>query len=56
MDTDSFTACIKIEDIYVQIAKDVATRFDTSNSKLARSLHRGKNKKVINAVGLIRDE
>ena len=30
-DTISFTVSMEIEDIYVQIAKDIATRFDTSN-------------------------
>ena len=52
-DTDTFIACMEIEDIYVHIAKDVATRFDTSNYKLDRPLHTAKNKKVI---GLIKDE
>ena len=52
-DTISFTVSMEIEDIYVQIAKDIATRFDTSNYKLDRPLHRGKNKKLI---GLIKDE
>ena len=31
MDTDSFVVCIKTEDIYVHIANNVETRFDTSN-------------------------
>ena len=31
MDTDSFVVCIKTEDIYVDIANNVETRFDTSN-------------------------
>ena len=31
MDTNSFKVYIKTEDIYVDIAKDVETRFDTSN-------------------------
>ena len=31
MDTDSFIVYIKIKDIYSDIAKDVETRFDTSN-------------------------
>ena len=29
MDTNSFIAYIKTEDIYVDVAKDVETRFDT---------------------------
>ena len=31
MDTDSFVVCIKTEDIYTDIAKDIETRFDTSS-------------------------
>ena len=31
MDKDSFIVYIKIDDIYKDIAKDVETRFDTSN-------------------------
>ena len=38
---------------YVDIAKYVETRFDTSNHELKRPLAKGKNKKVI---GLIKDE
>ena len=34
MDTDSVIAYIKTEGIYVDIAKDVEARFDTSNYKL----------------------
>ena len=34
MDTDSFIAHIKTDDIYKDIAEDVKTRFDTSNYKL----------------------
>ena len=40
-------------DIYKDIAKDVETRFDTSNYELDRPLPKGKNKKVI---GLMKDE
>ena len=47
MDTDSFMAYIKTEDIYVDIAKDVETRFDISNYELDKLLPTGKNKKVI---------
>ena len=36
--------CIKTEDIYVDIAKDVETRFDTSKFELERPLPKGKNK------------
>ena len=42
MDTDRFTAYIKTEDIYSDIAKDFETRFDTSNYELNRPLPKGK--------------
>ena len=45
-------AYIKTEDIYVDIAKDVQARSDTSNYELERSLLRGKNK----VIGLMKDE
>ena len=41
------------EDIFVGIAKDVKTRFDTSNYKLDRPLPKRKSKRVI---GLIKYE
>ena len=47
MDIDSFIVYIKTEDIFPDIAKDVETRFDTSNYELDRQLPKGKNKKVI---------
>ena len=53
MDTDSFVASIKTQDIYSDIAKHVETRFNTSNYKLDRQLCKGKNKKVI---GLMKDQ
>ena len=53
MDTDTFIVYIKTEDIYVDIAKDVKTRLDTSTYKLDRSLPKGKSKRVI---GLMKDE
>ena len=34
MDTDSFIVYIKTEDIYVNIAKDVETRFDAASNEL----------------------
>ena len=34
INTDSFMVYIKTEDIYSDIAKDVETRFDTSNHEL----------------------
>ena len=57
MDTDSFIVYIKTDDIYKDIAKDVETRFDTSNYELEcnsiyRPLPKGKNKKV---TGLMKD-
>ena len=46
MDIDSFVVCIKRKFCsYVDFAKDVATRFDTSIYELKRPLPRGKNKK-----------
>ena len=42
MDTCSFTVYIKTEDIYVDIAKVVETRFNTSNYELDTPLHKGK--------------
>ena len=40
-DINSFTVYIKPEDIYADIAKDVETRFDTSNYELERPLGKG---------------
>ena len=42
MDTDSFIVVIKTDDIYKDIAKDVGTRFDTSNYELDRPLPKEK--------------
>ena len=53
IDTESFIVHIKTNDIYKDIVKDVATRFNTSNYELDRPLPKGKNKKVI---GLMKDE
>ena len=39
--TDSFTVYLKAERIYINIAKDVETEFDTSNHELDRRLSRG---------------
>ena len=45
LDTDSNTARRrKNRNIYVDIVKDVETRFDTSNYELDRPLAKGKNK------------
>ena len=53
MDTDSFIAYIKTDDIYKDIAEDVETRFNTSDYELDRPLSKGKNKKVI---GFMKDK
>ena len=53
MDTDSFKVHLKTEDIYVDNALDVDTRFDTSNSDVHRLLPKSIKKKVI---GLMKDE
>ena len=53
INTDSFIAHVKTDDIYKDITEDVETRFDTSNFELYRPLPKGKNKKV---VGLMKDE
>ena len=45
MDTDSFIFYIKTEDVYIAIAKDVETRFNTSNYELERQLPRQKKMK-----------
>ena len=42
-----FIVYIKTEDTYSDIAKDIITRFDTSNYELDRSLPKVKNKKII---------
>ena len=47
MGTDSFTVYIKTEGIYIDVVKDVETRFDTSNYKLDRPLPKGKNYNVL---------
>ena len=48
-----FTIYIKPKGIYVDIAKYVETRFDTSNCELEGQLFKWKNKEVI---GLMKDE
>ena len=47
MDTDSFIVYIKTDDIYKDIAKDIETRFGTSNYEFDRPLTKRNNKKVI---------
>ena len=46
IDIDFFTVYIKKEDIYNNIAKDLAARLDISNCKLKKPLPREKNTKV----------
>ena len=53
MDTDSFIVYIKTNDCYVDVTKDVETKFGTSNCELKRSLPRRKSE---NIVGLMKDE
>ena len=53
MNTDSFIVYIKTVDIYKDFAKDVETRFDTSDYELNRPLPKRKTKTVI---GLMKDE
>ena len=54
MDTDSFMANLKKDDIYKDIAKDIETRFDNSNYELNRPFTKVKKKK--NISGLMKDE
>ena len=51
--TDSFILNVKAKDVYKYTAKDVETRFDTSNLELRRPFPKAKNEKLI---GLIKDE
>ena len=44
---DNFILCIETKDISVDIAKNVETRFDTSNYELKRLLPKVKGKKGI---------
>ena len=52
-DTDSFIIYIKTEHIYLDISKDIETRFDTAHYEFERLLPRGKCKTVL---GLMKDE
>ena len=45
MDTDSFIAHVKTDDIYKDTAEDVETRFDTSSFELDRPLPKRRKKK-----------
>ena len=51
MDTHSFRVYIKTGDIYVDIAKDAETKFDTSNYELELPFSKGKKK----VIGLMKD-
>ena len=51
MDPGSVIVYIKTEDIYVDIAKDVETRFETSNYELEISFLEEKQ-----VIGLMKDE
>ena len=53
MDNFFFIFYIKTEQIYVDVAKDVQMRYDTSNCKLKRPLSSAKNERVIT---LMKDE
>ena len=53
MNTDTFIVYIKTVDIQKDFAKDVETRFDTSDYELNRPLPKGKTKNVIE---LMKDE
>ena len=47
MDTDSFTAYIKADDVYKVITEDAERIFGTSNYELNQPFPNRKNKKVI---------
>ena len=51
--TESTIFYIKAKGIYLDIAKDVEARFNTSNDELERPLPKRKNKKV---TGLMKDK
>ena len=53
MNTDSFKLYIKTEDSYEDIAKDVATRIDTSKYDFEKRLPKVINKR---SSGLMKDE
>ena len=53
INAENFIVHAKTDDIYKDIAKDVQTRFDTSNYEKDRPLPKGKNIKII---GLIKEE
>ena len=53
MDTDNFIFYVKTDDIYKDVAKNVETRFDTSNFEIDRPLPKGKNN---NLTEVMKDE
>ena len=53
IDTESFIVHIKMENIYLDIAKDIENRFETSNYELERQLTKRTN---IQVLGLREDE
>ena len=53
IDTESFIVHIKMENIYLHIAKDIENRFETSNYELERQLTKITN---IQVLGLREDE
>ena len=44
IDTESFIVYVKTNDIFIDIAQDVETRFDTSNFEVDRPLPKAKMK------------
>ena len=38
MDTESFTVCLKLKSIYIDISKDVESRFGSSKYELDRTI------------------
>ena len=54
IDTNNFMVYIKTEDIYLDIAKYVEVKSDTSNHELDRPLPNGKNKKVIGLMKIMK--
>ena len=44
MDTNSFNVCVKTDDIYKDLAKDVQTRFYTSNFEIDKKKEKMRSK------------
>ena len=47
IDTESFIVCIKTDDIYIDVAEDVETRFDTSAYELEKPIPKEKKEKKL---------